>query len=106
MNSLKMVRKKQKLLKSRYSERQEHPCVSCGYCCTVRACVHGEWSDKKKQCVYLTEDNLCEKYEQIVLRESLSPHPMMGCGCSSSLFNERREEKLRMTHRQRKEYDG
>lgn len=69
-------------------------CVKCGYCCTVRACRYGEWDKIKKQCRFLTEDNLCSKYDEISKLESQSLYPMFGSGCSSSLFNERREMKI------------
>jgi len=69
-------------------------CVKCGYCCTVRPCAYGEWDEEKGQCKFLTKDNLCSKYEEIKKAEFKCMYPMFGCGCSSSLFNERREAKI------------
>jgi hypothetical protein len=94
---------RQKLLMSDDRTLSEHTCVHCGYCCTVGTCTHGKWCDETKQCAYLTKDNMCAKYERIVLIESRSRYPMMGCGCSSPLGNDRRNEKIRMMHKQRKE---
>ena len=70
-------------------------CVKCGYCCTVRPCGYGEWDDTKKQCKFLSEPNdigqrFCKKYSEIVKKEKDSEYSMMGCGCSSTLFNDMR----------------
>ena len=70
-------------------------CCKCGFCCTVAVCPYGEWDEKKKQCMFLTKENLCEKYDEIVKDPSSWLSPAFGAGCSSSLFNERREAKLR-----------
>lgn len=72
------------------------PCVQCGYCCTVRPCSYGKWDERAKQCAFLDSDNRCTKYAEIVEHEKESKYPMMGCGCSSSMFNERREAKLNL----------
>ena len=70
-------------------------CVQCGYCCTVRCCPYGEWDEKKAQCKFLTKENLCAKYEEIKKKPGSEISPAFGAGCSSSLFNERRDEKIR-----------
>lgn len=69
-------------------------CVKCGYCCTKRPCCYGEWNSERSQCEFLTSDNLCSKYDEIKAIEFKSMYPMFGSGCSSSLFNERREMKI------------
>jgi len=68
----------------------KNECVMCGYCCSKRPCIHGTGSP----CVYLV-DNKCAKYEEIKILESNDPYPMFGCGCSSSLFNTRRDNAIR-----------
>ena len=70
-------------------------CVQCGYCCTVAPCGFGEWDADKKQCKYLTEDNLCDKYDEIEADPSSDISPAFGAGCSSSLGNTRREQKIK-----------
>ena len=50
---------------------------------------------RKGACEFLTEDKKCAKYEEILEAEKGSRYPMFGCGCSSSLFNEVRESKIR-----------
>ena len=70
-------------------------CVQCGFCCRVGPCQYGEWDDAKHCCVFLTEDNKCLNYNEIVEREKDSHLPMMGSGCSSNLFNTCRDAKLR-----------
>ena len=68
-------------------------CYRCGYCCRRGTCVYGRWDRQQKQCAFLTPDNLCAKYDEIVANESGSKYPMFGCGCSSTLFNEARDAK-------------
>jgi hypothetical protein len=72
-------------------------CVQCGYCCTVRQCSYGQWNQVERRCKFLTKDRLCERHELIMKAEKNSEYPMFGCGCSSSLFNEVREAKIRAT---------
>jgi hypothetical protein len=72
------------------------PCYQCGWCCTVSPCGHGKWNAKKHQCDYLKKDSTCGKYKEIARREKAYPHlAMMGSGCSSPLFNERRDAKMK-----------
>jgi hypothetical protein len=47
------------------------------------------------RCEFLTEDGRCAKYDEIVEKEKGSRYPMFGSGCSSTLFNDVREAKLR-----------
>lgn len=70
-------------------------CVQCGYCCTVTTCPYGEWDGKKKQCVFLTDESKCAKYNEIVADPNSEISPAFGAGCSSSMFNERRNAKLK-----------
>jgi hypothetical protein len=88
-------------------------CVQCGYCCTVRPCVYGaevvprgdgvQLVATRGRCRFLTEDNKCAKYDEIVEKERGSRYPMFGCGCSSPMFNEVREAKIRQDNRRRVE---
>jgi hypothetical protein len=70
-------------------------CVRCGYCCTVASCGFGEWNPTLGQCRFLTGDNLCGKHEEIFVMEGSDVSPAFGKGCPSSLFNERRDAKIR-----------
>ena len=70
-------------------------CVQCGYCCTVLECVYGAWDIEHNRCIHLTEDNLCAIYDEIVEKEKNSQFPMIGSGCSSTLFNDVREAKIK-----------
>jgi len=45
--------------------------------------------------VYLTEDNLCSKYDEIKKHKGQWMSPAFGFGCSSALFNSDRERKIR-----------
>ena len=90
-------------------------CHMCGYCCSVRPCVYGaevviHYDDDglatvpfkevasllalSGACKFLTEDNKCAKYDEIVEAEKDSKYPMFGHGCSSTLFNTVREAKI------------
>ncbi len=70
-------------------------CYQCGYCCTVSACAYGRWNAEYHRCEYLTKESTCMKHTEIVEHEKNSPFAMMGCGCSSPMFNERRDAKMR-----------
>ena len=70
-------------------------CVQCGYCCTVLECSYGKWDIEHNRCTHLTEDNLCAIYDEIVEKEKNSQFPMIGSGCSSTLFNDVREAKIK-----------
>lgn len=69
------------------------PCVNSGYCCKVAPCPFGEWDNDKNQCKYLTGDNHCGKFEEIVAlpKERWESSPAFGAGCSSTLFNSERQ---------------
>ena len=70
------------------------PCVQCGFCCTVGPCAFGKWNLEKHQCIFLTEDNLCSKYEEIIKQKFADLSPAFGSGCCSSL-NSIRKEKIK-----------
>lgn len=72
-------------------------CYRCGYCCQSSACCYGQWDPQAKACKSLkpVENSLeftCEKYDEIVVLEKGEKYPMMGGGCSSTLFNDQRDE--------------
>ena len=71
------------------------PCVQCGYCCTVSPCGFGKWDEEKKQCKYLTKNTKCKKYYKIIALVGMKASPGFGGGCSSSLFNTVRENKIK-----------
>jgi hypothetical protein len=79
-------------------------CVLSGYCCTVAPCPYGE-ADQNGGCIYLAQPNdagqrECQKYPEIVEAEKNASSPMMGSGCSSTLFNTMREAVLANKRRQ------
>lgn len=73
----------------------DNRCVQCGYCCTKRPCSYGAWDAIRQCCEFLTADKLCSKYEEIKELEKNCRYPMFDCGCSSSLFNNVREAKIK-----------
>jgi len=82
-------------------------CVMSGHCCLVAPCVYGE-AGGDGVCVYLaqpdsaTGQRACKKYDEIVEaeRKEKTPFPMMGSGCSSTLFNTLRDDVInRITKR-------
>jgi hypothetical protein len=75
-------------------------CVQSGYCCTVRPCDYGATAPHGRVCVYLEQPNgigqrLCELYRVIKFMEHGKRYPMMGSGCSSTLFNDMRDTVIR-----------
>lgn len=74
---------------------KKYPCVQCGYCCKKSPCPYGTWNKEKQRCEFLTEDNLCSKYEKIKADPNSWSSPAFGAGCSSPLFNTVREEKIK-----------
>jgi len=74
---------------------QIFPCVQCGFCCTEgRLCGYGEHDREKNQCEFLTAESKCSKHDEIVALESNSDYPTFGWGCSSPMFNERRDAMI------------
>ena len=74
----------------------KNQCVQCGYCCTVSICAYGTWDKEHKKCKMLSKDNLCKIYA-LVEHDKFSP--AMGYGCSSTLFNTVRNEKIRLMNK-------
>ena len=76
-------------------------CVQCGFCCTVGNCVVGEWDAEKLRCKFLTDDNLCGKYNEILERsearfaETQNENDLFfHTGCSSTLCNTVRDQRI------------
>ncbi|MGC9772356.1 hypothetical protein [Fervidobacterium islandicum] len=65
------------------------PCVKCGWCCRHTVCYYGEWDYEKNQCKYLTEDNLCSKFEEINTYEEAQKLEirLFGSGCCLNYEN-------------------
>lgn len=70
-------------------------CVHCGYCCRKSACVFGA-AALGGGCAFLTEDNLCGRYDEIKDHPGANISPAFGAGCCSPLFNTYRENKLKV----------
>lgn len=73
----------------------KYPCVKCGYCCRKTVCPFGVWDNENQRCVFLTENNLCSQYDKIKKRPDASISPAFGTGCSSPMFNDVRNKKIR-----------
>jgi hypothetical protein len=69
------------------------PCVQCGYCCTIGPCSYSDWNSGR--CSYLTPENLCSIYTEICAKERADIYPMFDCGCSSVMYNEVRDAKIK-----------
>ena len=74
-------------------------CVSCGYCCSIRPCHMGSWDEERGCCSLLTDADekggrYCKIYKSIRLQEKDEKYPMMGSGCSSSMFNDVRDSRI------------
>ncbi len=78
-------------------------CVQSGFCCKKAPCQFGEWDPDAKQCRYLETNEKtpkyvtykCQKYEAIQKIPGSEISPAFGAGCSSSLFNEDRDNIIR-----------
>ena len=79
-------------------EMKIEPCVRCGFCCRRGPCAAGQvTSPTNPACRFLIQDGIhwnCGKYEEIVKHEKGNRFPMMGSGCSSTLFNEDRRRVI------------
>ncbi len=72
--------------------RGARPCIHCGYCCRSAPCRFGVMtSPTDARCAYLTTDNKCGIYENIVARPQSEWEwaPAFGAGCGSSLNPDR-----------------
>ena len=75
--------------------KDEGQCIGCGFCCCIGPCCYGEWDLERHRCVYLTENNRCGCYDIIIaIEKKMGGLSMFGCGCSSTLFNTKRENKI------------
>ncbi|WP_448376689.1 hypothetical protein [Fervidobacterium sp.] len=65
------------------------PCVKCGWCCKHTVCYYGEWDYEKSQCKYLTDNNLCSKYDEINTFEDSQrlEIKLFGSGCCLNYEN-------------------
>ncbi|MEJ5258213.1 MAG: hypothetical protein WHS64_08205 [Fervidobacterium sp.] len=74
-------------------------CVKCGWCCKHTVCYYGEWDYEKRQCKFLTEENLCSKYDEINAFEDKirldKKSRLFGSGCCLNYENPYRLEILR-----------
>ena len=76
-------------------------CVQSGFCCTQAPCLYGQSRKSETSCVYLSEPSepfgqrFCEIYNVIKVLEKDAGLPMMGSGCSSTLFNNQRTQIIR-----------
>jgi len=72
-------------------------CVMCGWCCKQTVCYYGQWDYDRHQCMFLTDDNLCSKYEEIVNYEkSIGLEVgLFGSGCCLNYANPDRIELLK-----------
>ena len=77
-----------------YPRLDMNKCIKCGFCCTVSCCPYGTWNARQQRCWFLTEDNLCAKYDEIIQDPGQGFSPAFGSGCSSSLFNPVRERRI------------
>jgi len=73
-------------------------CVMCGYCCDKVPCCYGAPTDSGG-CVFLSEPNetgqrFCKKYKEIAADPGSWASPAFGAGCSSSLYNDVRDDVL------------
>ena len=69
--------------------------MMCGCCCRQGPCAYsmawGGW--RGGRCRFLVDDR-CSVHDRIVEAQG-SDYPMFGTGCSSTLFNEDRDRRLR-----------
>ncbi|SHH37487.1 hypothetical protein [Thermosipho atlanticus] len=72
-------------------------CVKCGFCCKHTPCYYGKWDEEQNKCIYLTEDNLCGIYDQIIELEKNKPsmERMFGSGCCLNYMNPDRLKIIR-----------
>lgn len=72
-------------------------CLMCGWCCKQTICYYGEWDYEKNQCKFLTENNLCSKYDEInKLEDEMKLEiRLFGSGCCLNFTNPERLKKLK-----------
>lgn len=83
-----------------YTTTDVPSCVRCGYCCNKAICSYGE-DDGHGRCWFLAKDDIkigtftCAIRSKIVEREAGSSIPMFDHYCSSSVFNDVRDDVIR-----------
>lgn len=83
------------------SMKHEGTCVQSGYCCTQRPCQYGISKPGQQECLYLapptadTGQRYCEIATVIRFLEQYEKYPMLGSGCSSTLFNQARNRVIK-----------
>ncbi|MGC8954652.1 MAG: hypothetical protein ACP5JS_00990 [Fervidobacterium sp.] len=72
-------------------------CLKCGWCCKHTVCYYGEWDYEKGQCKFLTDDNLCAKYDEInrLEGEMKLEIRLFGSGCCLNYSNPERLKRRR-----------
>lgn len=70
-------------------------CLKCGWCCKHTVCYYGEWDYEKSQCKFLTDENLCGKYDEInkIEQEMNLEIKLFGSGCCLNYSNPDRLKK-------------
>lgn len=73
------------------------PCLKCGWCCKHTVCYYGEWDYERGRCRFLSDQNLCTKFEDITrYEETIGLNPgLFGSGCCLNYTNPDRLRKLR-----------
>ena len=60
-------------------------CINSGYCCRQAPCPFGTWDAARHQCAFLTADNKCQKYDEILASGQGAMSPAFGAGCCSPM---------------------
>lgn len=72
-------------------------CVNCGFCCERYPCPYGQKGDQIECCLYLTKQDdigrrFCSIKEEIDEMPGSEWCPAFGAGCSSPMFNSKRDQ--------------
>jgi hypothetical protein len=74
-------------------------CVRSGFCCKKAPCPFGVWDYSLAQCRFLQGAGPgayeCAIHDDIIQEPDAALSPAFGTGCSSTMFNEDRDEVLR-----------
>lgn len=74
-------------------------CVRSGFCCKKAPCGFGAWNADKTACKELAGDRpgeyACAIADEIKKTPGWEISPAFGMGCSSSLFNQDRDQVLK-----------
>ena len=60
-------------------------CVKCGACCRSGPCQYGKWDHANEKCEFLTDENMCSHYDEIVVMPYSYFSPAFGAGCCQPL---------------------